>query len=484
MLSTVVGTLIGFFSLLTVVGILIGLFTVYSAGHALLNKRDPRAALGWITACFFLLPPTGAVLYWLFGVNRVHSRAQRWHQRGDWAMPPQTSQFCHVPQTELPSALKDDVGTILKVSDRITPRPVLGGNRIAMLHSGEQAYPAMLAAIESARRYVYLSTYIFDTDPTGQRFIDALRRASTRGIDVRVLVDGLGELYSLPPVSRFLRKTGVSVALFLPMSRGIHINLRNHRKLLIIDCTTGFTGGMNIGDRHLAMDKANPRRVVDFHVRVDGPVVLQMEEVFLNDWGFATGDSPPASSQPTMAGDTYCRGISSGPNQDFETLRWVIIGAISSAKSQVQIMTPYFIPDRVMISTLTAAAFRGISIDIILPQRNNLPFVAWATQALLWELLVPGIRIYYQPPPFVHSKYLLVDSAYVLLGSANLDPRSLRLNFEFNLEIYDHAIAAELQSHFEAVRSQSRQITLAEVDDRPLFVKLRDATTKLFSPYL
>jgi cardiolipin synthase len=472
--------------LITIAGIMLALFSIYSAGHALLNQRDPRAALGWVAVCLFFPPGTGALLYWLFGVNRIHTTALRWQRRGHWQSTTRNGRLSDFPKTELPSPLKDDAAALLAVSDRIAGRPVLGGNRVVMLQNGEEAYPAMLAAIASARRSVYLCTYIFDTDVTGRRFIEALGEASARGVDVRVLVDGLGALYSRPPAPRHLRRAGVRTARFLPMSRGIHVNLRNHRKLLVVDGGTGFTGGMNIGDRHLATNEANPRRVADLHFQIDGPVVMQMEEVFMEDWHFSTGDALPTSPpiRPADAGDAYCKGISDGPNHDFEKLHWIIIGAVSTARARVRIMTPYFIPNRALLSVLTAAAFRGVDVEIILPLRNNLPYMAWAAQAFLWELLEHGIRVYYQPPPFVHSKYLLIDRAYVLVGSSNLDSRSLRLNFEFNLEIYDLDAAEALHRHFEAVRGRSRQTTFAEVDGRPFPVKLRDAATKLFAPYL
>jgi cardiolipin synthase len=472
--------------LLVTFGLLAALFSLYSAGHALLHKRDPRSALGWVAVCLIFHPAAGAILYWLFGVNRIHTRAKRWQQRGEWGLAPHISRLYAVRTSEMPAALQREAAALLAVSDRVSRRPVLGGNRIALLQNGEEAYPAMLDAIRAARRCVYLSTYIFDTDATGKTFIDALGVAAAGGVDVRVLIDGLGALYSLPPAPGRLRKAGVRAAWFLPMTEGIHINLRNHRKLLVVDNTIGFAGGMNIGGRHLAMNRANPRRVADLHFQVDGPVVMQMEEIFLEDWRFATGDAESASSPtaPSAAGTAYCRAISDGPNHDFEKLQWIIVGAISTAKSRIQIMTPYFLPESPLISALTAAAFRGVEIEIILPQRNNLPYVAWAAQALLWELLQHGIRVFYQPPPFVHTKYLLIDGRYLLVGSSNLDPRSLRLNFEFNLEIYDDATIAALERHFETARRRSRPTTLAEVDGRPFAVKLRDAATKLFVPYL
>ena len=178
------------------------------------------------------------------------------------------------------------------------------------------------------------------------------------------------------------------------------------------------------------------------------------------------------------------KAIADGPDKDLRKLLWIIMGALSCAGERVQIMTPYFIPDRALISTLITTAMRGVDVSLILPASNNLPLVHWATRSYLWELLQSGIRIYYQPPPFVHTKLFLVDGLWSLIGSANLDPRSLRLNFELNLEIYDCQFTGLLERHYLNALSRSREITLEEMDGRSLPEKLRDGAAKLFSPYL
>ena len=463
-------------------------FSLYSAGHALLNKRDPRSALGWIVLCL-AFPGIGAMVYWLLGVNRIRTLARYWQASGRGMHGPEPDHCLWVADMagDLPFR-SENFAALLSLADAVTRRPLLQGNRIMPLHNGEEAYPAMLEAIGRARSFVYLSTYIFDTDTTGRQFVDSLRAAAARGVDVRVLVDALGERYSFPPARRLLRGSGVRVARFLPPSfseRGIHLNLRNHRKLLIVDGPAGFTGGMNIGDRHLA-ERNNPRRVVDIHFRVEGPVVKQMQEAFLEDWQFTTGEAIPEMGYPEGIAESkaFCRGISAGPNEDFEKLTWIVIGALDCARRHVRIMTPYLIPDRALISAINAASLRGVTVEILLPGKNNLPYVAWATQAYLWELLRYGTLIYFQPPPFIHSKFLLVDDHYSLIGSANLDPRSLRLNFEFNLEVYDRELNASLARHFDDLRRQARGMSLEEVDGRSLPVKLRDTSAKIFSPYL
>ncbi len=460
-----------------------------SAGHALLHKRDPRAALGWIVVCL-ALPGVGVGFYWLLGVNRIRTRARDWQAHGQ-GMPCATPPLCEW-SAELTATLPfraENFASLLNLSDRITRRPLVPGNRILPLHNGEEVYPVMLQAIAGARQSLWLSTYIFDTDRTGRQFVDALGDAAARGVEVRVLVDALGEHYSFPPVRRLLRKRGIRIARFLPPSltgRGIYFNLRNHRKILVADGTVGFIGGMNIGDRHLAADLSNPRRVVDIHFQVEGPVVGHLEDAFIEDWHFVTGrtlERRGAAPQP-KAGEAFCRGISAGPNEDFEKLQWLIIGALNCARNSVRIMTPYFIPTRPIVTAINATSLRGVSVEIILPEKNNLPYVGWATRAYLWELLQHGSRIYYQAPPFVHSKLLVVDDSYALIGSANLDPRSLRLNFEFNMEVFDRDLSRKLALHFSEVRERAAEVTLAEVDGRPLPLKLRDAFAKLFSPYL
>lgn len=468
---------------------LVTILTLVSAGHALLTKRDSRAALIWILLCGFL-PGVGALLYWLLGVNRIRTRAKDWQSRGSeppWPNPNVCGWFPSLSAD--PVFLKENYKALLSLSDAVTRRPLVSGNRVQPMYNGEQAYPAMLEAIAAARDEVNLSTYIFGSGRTGKQFVAALEAAAERGVTVRVLIDALGERYSLPPARRLFRKSRVRVVRFLPpapFGRGIHFNLRNHRKLLIVDDRIGFTGGMNLADRHLAADVKNPTRTCDVHFRVEGPVVGQLQEAFWEDWSFATGErfNSPDYPPPVDGGGCFCRGISAGPNEDYDKLMWILIGALNSARHKVRIMTPYFVPERPLIAAINSAALRGVDVEIILPIKNNLPYVAWATRAYLWEMLQHGTRIYYQPPPFAHSKLLLIDDHYALVGSANLDPRSLRLNFEFNLEIYDRSLTTQLSGHFDQICALSRQIMLDEVDSRPLAMKLLDSFVKLFSPYL
>lgn len=472
-----------------VTGTLLISASVLSAGHALLNKRDPRSQLGWVVLCVLVLG-FGPFFYWLLGVNRIRTRARRWQAAGRFDVAPMLENVDSA-LFDVQPVRNDNMGALLHLSSAVTGRPLIGGNAVTPLHNGEQAYPAMLEAIAAARHSVNLCTYIFETDDVTARFVDALRAAGERGVHVRVLIDAIGERYARRPrLSRQLRGAkNVEVARFLPLTlslRGLRVNLRNHRKILTVDGETGFTGGMNIGGRHMVEAENNKNPTVDLHFRIDGPGVGFLDEAFFADWQFTTGGDDGWAGFPGIPaqGTALCRGISDGPNEDFEKLQWILTGALSAARDSVRIMTPYFIPNRELLGALSSAALRGVNVEIILPRHNNLPFVAWATNAMLWEMLQRSVKFYLRPGHFAHSKLFVVDDYYINIGSANLDPRSLRLNFEFNLEIFDSALGAELRDHFEAVRAESHMLTLDEMDNRSFLLRLRDSTAKIFSPYL
>jgi len=466
-------------------GVLIGLLAllaILSAGHALINKRDPRSALGWILTCI-AIPLLGPLFYWGMGVNRIYRRAKRWHREAGES-PRWPGRGSYVVSAPLPAELSY-LKELRRLSDRVVSTDLVPGNTIVPLDNGEEAYPAMLAAIEIGTSSIHLCTYIFDGDITGGRFAAALKRAADRGVEVRVIVDSLGEKYSHPTARKLLKGSAVQFRSFLPLKPGGYLNLRNHRKILVVDGEVAFTGGMNIGDRHLVSGTAP--QVKDLHFKVTGPAVADLQRTFLEDWRFAKGEQLTGARyfpELAPAGSAMVRAVSDGPDKEFRKLHWIILGALSCARNRVAIVTPYFIPDRPMIAALVTAALRGVSITLVLPGKNNLPFVQWASRSYLWELQQQGVRIFSQPPPFVHTKFMVVDGSWSLIGSANLDPRSLRLNFELDLEVYDLHFARLLEARCAVAVAASRELTLAEMDGRSLPIKLRDGAAKLFSPYL
>ena len=455
-----------------------------ASGHALLQKRDTRAATIWIGVIWFL-PALGPLLYLAMGVNRIRRRAIKLgvHKTFSRDIPENLGE----PEHDGAEHLKH----IARVVSRVVTQPLTAGNKIEPLVNGDAAFPAMLAAIESAKISVTLCTYIFDNDASGKQFVSALERAVHRGVAVRVLIDSAGTRYSWPPITYKLRHANIPFAKFLPASiftpwRVATINLRNHRKSLVVDGGIAFTGGMNI--RHGNVLANRPKSPVqDLHFRVEGPVVTELQEAFANDWAFMTDeilDGKIWFPEAKEAGDVIARVIMDGPDSDFENARWTLLAALAEAQTSVQILTPYFLPDNALITALNLAALRGVRVDIILPAKNNLPFVHWASRAMWWQVLERGCHVWLTPPPFDHSKLMIVDGHWVLLGSANWDARSLRLNFELNVEGYGREFAREMEKVIEKKISAAREVNLAEVDKRSLPAKLRDAIARLFSPYL
>ncbi|WP_455206809.1 cardiolipin synthase [Kaarinaea lacus] len=456
-------------------------------GHILLNKRDPRAALGWIMVCVFLII-IGPLFYWIFGVNRVKRRARRLFDKSLSKPTAEKEAELNALPRESDMAAKQAIQPFLNVSSRLCRLPLQEGNQIEILFNGDQAYPAMLAAIEKADLSVYLMTYIFDLDEQGKEFIDALVRCRNRGVEVKVLVDGVGELGQWTRASKILARRGINVERFLPLSLkppAFYWNLRNHRKLLVVDHALAFTGGINISARHVVKNNSNPSRVEDLHFKLSGPVVAELEEVFFDDWEFVTGQHLEIQGveQPRV-GNALCRVIVDEPSENIDRLATTLVGAVSAAKQRIVIMTPYFLPSRELLSAIQAAALRNLDVTILLPSKNDNLLVHWATRNLLWQLLQFDVNVYYQPPPFVHSKLFIIDDQLVFFGSANIDPRSLRLNFELNIETYDTDLVRQLMQHVDEKIAQSRPFTLRDVHSRSLPVKYRDALAWLCSPYL
>lgn len=463
------------------------LLSLGAAGHALIFKRDSRSALVW-TSLNLALPLIGPFLYWCLGINRISRRARNWQESGR-----RISGTEIYPLEELEGevvvlpAAASHLRDLSVLADRVVATPLRVGNRILLLENGDNAYPAMLVAIRRAQESINLSSYIFDADGIGGEFVEQLKAAADRGVTVRVIIDALGEKYSRVSPTRAFRDSRVCLARYLPLRHGAYINLRNHRKLLIIDGREAFTGGMNIRGRHMLSEADPDKATLDLHFSVVGPVVADLQRSFMEDWFFVTGerlDSPMYFPPLEPVGNALARCISDGPDKEFRKLEQIIMGALSCSERSVSIMTPYFIPERSMISALVTAALRGVKVRVVLPGHNNLPFVQWASQALLWELLASGVKVYYLPPPFVHSKLMLVDEIWSLIGSANLDTRSLRLNFELNLSVFDQEFAVCIKHHFEKSVLSAREISLEEIENRPLTVKLRDGFFHLFSPYL
>jgi cardiolipin synthase len=462
---------------------------IAASSHVILHKTDTRAATAWV-GLIWLVPFVGAILYVFLGINRIQRRAK---------LLKSGATHYSVPLDEAPRSPADldrELGSdrarlieLARVVGHVTRRPLLVGNQVDRLVNGEEAYPAMIDAIQRAQESISLESYIFEAKGVGEQFVGALAQACARGVEVRVLIDDVGARYARPRIHRVLKKRGIPVARFLPalLPRSVtHFNLRNHSKIMVVDGRIGFTGGMNIRQASvLTSNPAHPTK--DLHFRVVGPVVTQLQEAFARDWAFTAGEKLEGKlwfPELEPEGETLARGISDGPDRDIDSLHWAFVAAIGAARRSIRIMTPYFLPDQVLMKALHLAAQRGVEVDIIVPEIGNLPVVRWAMWGHYEQVLRDGVRLWLSPPPFDHSKLFVIDSYWSSIGSANWDPRSLRLNFEFNLECYDEGLGASLEDHVRHRLRDARLLSQAELTRRSLFQRIRDGAARLMTPYL
>lgn len=471
----------------SLVGAIYLMLAIWAGLHVILNKRNEASAFSWL-GIIVLAPLVGAILYWLFGINRIRRRAQAELPDHASVATRRDETICLSAAEALPLDLPFTWQERMLFGRGVHDAPYLPENSLTPLINGDEAYPQMLEAIEQARSSVFLSSYIFEFDEIGRQFVASLINAHRRGVMVRVLIDGLGVGYGLSLVrsDRVLRKQGVKTARFLSAfsSTGTRfINLRNHRKILSVDGEVAFVGGINIRDNNLLTGKA-AHKTQDVHFKVCGPVINQINQVFVADWEFASEEHLPF---PRWCGNGQSYPVASrvlldGPDDNFQKLRLTILGAVQAAQKRVCVVSPYFLPDKSIVSALQLAVLRGVQVDIIVPRKNNLPFVGWAMQANQAELLKIGVNVHESPDPFDHSKLFLVDDDWSLIGSSNWDSRSLELNFEINLECYDASLNGELMEIFSAKRAGA--VTLIETPNHHFFVRVRNNFFRLFSPYL
>jgi cardiolipin synthase A/B len=454
-----------------------------AAVHAAMTKDEVRAATGWV-AVVLLSPFFGAFIYLIAGVNRVRRQAVKRRRRSR----------SRAHEEELNIALEDAIAfpSLARLGDSVSPFRLRQGNRVTPLCGGDEAYPAMLEAIRSAKRSIALATYIFDHDEAGLAFVEALREAHARGVLVKVLIDGVGSRYSKPPIARLLAKSGIATALFMSDVIGLKLpyaNLRSHRKILVVDGHVGFTGGMNIR-AHFLSSVMGEEVAHDTHFRIEGPLVEQVMTVFAEDWSFTTNENLQGSrwfarhETASFQDGVPARAVPSGPDASLESTHAMIMGALAVARERVLVATPYFLPDQQLVAAFGVAARRGISVDIVIPKANNLKLVDHAMTAQLDQVLRHGCRVWRARGPFDHSKLLTIDGAWSYIGSSNLDPRSLRLNFELDVEIHDAGLAAWIEARIRSRIDDAEAETLETLAALPTVTRLRNRFVWLASPYL
>ncbi len=488
------------------IGVLNMLITFGTLAWVLMTKRDSTSAVAWGLLVVFL-PLFGAALFYLFGyqhISRPLQRKRRHKQSYTLLHPLRRSNV-----TPRPGALADkpvqqqghdwtqSLGMRMAwLADRFGAMPMTAGNRIDFYHEGAPAYAAMLEAIRAAKHHVHLQTFIYQPDAVGDEFLDALTRKAREGVKVRLLYDAMGSRRLRHRRLRPLLEAGGQSSVFLPMNlfrRRMQVNMRNHRKILVVDGDIGFVGGLNVGDEYLGRD---PRFGFwrDTHMRLRGSVVADLQRVFAEDWNFASGERlvDPETPQrgaayyhPSDAGGPYLvQLIDSGPDRELKGIREIYFAAILNAHRRVWIASPYFIPDAGLLDALRLAGRLGLDVRLLTQYRPDKWIPLYAAQFYWGAVLEAGVKVYQYTKGMMHSKVVLVDDEWASVGTANLDNRSLHLNFEVNCLIYSRGAVAELDAAFRHDLTTAIRLDRDVFDRRPFSCRLLENACRLLSPVL
>jgi len=426
----------------------------------ILQRRESGATLAWILA-IIILPFIGLVAFWFFGAKKLHLRRRKRRK-----IEKQLTRELHklqnlsvINQLPVDLPMSPSLLQLTEKLDDIGPQP---GNEVMMLRQGAAAFEALETAFDQAQHHIHLIYYIWEPDSTGMRLRDALIRACHRGVMVRLLLDDVGSRNVGQRFFKSLLKAGGLVERFLPVNplgRQLMLNNRNHRKIVVVDGVIGFTGSMNVGDVYAGLGE--PWR--DLHSRLSGPVVHSLQEVFCQDWFHATNEDLVSADyfpQPETTGKVWAQILSNGPaDERWRAIHTLLFSAINQARQRVWIETPYFVPDPPIIMALQTAALSGVDVRLLLPGHSDHPMVLHAGRSFYHELLDAGVRIFEVQDAMPHAKTVTIDSVFSTLGSANMDQRSFRLNFETNAFFFSALVAGELERDFLDLCSATKEVT-------------------------
>lgn len=461
------------------------LYVVALSVWIILEKRPPLATLAWILG-LAALPLVGFGVYWFIGPQRLRRKRSR---RGAAVRRIRAS----LPDVRI---LGDpDLGIeprqrqLMALALNNGAAPLTAGNDVRLLKNGRETFPALEKAISEAKHHVHLAYYIYEPDETGKKIRDLLIERAKAGVHVRLLVDAVGSsALNHRFVAPFLEaggEFGRFNMISLPRFRS-RVNFRNHRKIVVCDGEIGFLGGLNISNDYAGLtSKMGAWR--DTHLRVEGPAVRGMQLLFLEDWNFSTALSvtdPSYFSTPGTRGTSIVQVVGSGPDGEWQAIQQVFFSAITSAQERVVITTPYFVPDEALLTALTTAALRGIDVKLLLPHRSDSRIARAAGRSYYDELMRSGVRIFEYLAGFLHAKSMAVDGTVAIIGSANMDQRSFRLNFEAGAICYDAAVAREVEAVFEEDLTLAQEIVEEDRKDLPFKERLAEASARLLSPLL
>ncbi|QDU51003.1 cardiolipin synthase [Gimesia panareensis] len=463
------------------------LITLALIPHILLQKkRHPVSTVSWIL-CILLLPGLGGIIYLFFGINRVQRRSLS-KERANQSLAPK------LPQVIQNQLLSNDEylvvnQNLMRLAQNIAHTVPTYGNSLELLTDTNRTLGLIKQAIMNARHSLHLEYYIWQPDQSGTMMRDLLIEKAKAGVEVRFLYDGLGSMYLRRRFFKPMIEAGIQVAPFLPgatFRERWSLNLRNHRKIVIVDGNLAFTGGMNIGDEYLGLhqDLGFWR---DTHLKIEGPETLQLQQVFAEDWFFATGEALTHSQyypHPETDGNVTAQTLCSGPEKNADVFLTLMFAAINEARESLLLTTSYFVPPESLTTALESAARRGVHVKLLVSGKSANPSTVHAGRSYYDSLLDAGVEIYEYNKGILHSKTLTIDDCWSLVGTANFDFRSLILNFEVGLAIYDRKFAQRLRETTEQDILDARKITEEEWEQRGKLVILKQNIYRLFAPVM
>ena len=486
------------FSLLVVptlslaIQVLYAILIVATIGVIVHDKRDPVKALAWITV-IALVPIVGMILYIMFGRNH---RKEKLFNRKEIKDVEQIERMCseqlrHMsdPDAEVRRTIRDnrDIITLLLNNNKAA---LTIHNRVRVLNNGKETFAAILESLKSATSSIHIEYYIFENDRIGNKIARVLMDKAAQGVEVRFIYDDVGSWGLKAKFTRKLRRAGVRARCFMPVAfpwLTSSVNYRNHRKIIIVDGKTAFTGGINIADRYLVRRGKNGMWR-DTHLQIEGESVAMLQAVFLTDWYFVskeqTSDTEKYFPKPTVRQESPLQIASSGPDSDWASIMQAFFSAITHAQKYIYISTPYFLPNQAILTALKVAALSGIDVRVMIPSRSDSKIVYWATRSYVSELIDAGINVYMYRKGFNHSKVIIIDGTFSSVGTANMDVRSFEDNFEVTAMMYDHRVAEELEGHFLKDLTHSTRITRENWDERPNLHGIYESLSRLLSPLL
>ncbi len=475
------------------IGFIVLLNTFFAIVMIFRERRDATSSWAWLLVLFFI-PLLGFLLYLLFGQNLSRYRMFQWEDRKklgiDKLLATQLEEIrknTFIFKSEIAKKYKQMINMHVLNNDAL----LTDDNEVEIFTDGHEKFETLLNDIEQATHHIHLQYYILRKDELGRRLVSALTRKAEQGIKVRVLYDDLGSRSLRPRFFKELRKAEGEVEVFFPSKLrwiNLRLNYRNHRKLVIIDGRIGYVGGFNVGDEYLGLDPSFGYWR-DTHLKIQGTAVHAIQARFILDWNQATDKrmisyTPELFPDPHKTGESSLQIVTSGPDSEWQQIKNGYMKMISSAKESICIQTPYFIPDASILDALKIACLSGVEVKVMIPDKPDHPFVYWATLSYAGELLKSGANIYIYENGFIHAKMIVVDHEIASVGTANIDMRSFKLNFEVNAFLYDVDIATKLYDSFIQDMEKSRLLTLEAYVQRSRGIRIKESVSRLLSPIL